>query len=115
MLWKRGNWVELPRADVQLQEKLGEGAFGEAYKGLVRIGREFKLCAVKRLKGEKVLGFHRAKNRQLLAYTQTVTADFSVERLYKNNQGNIQKCKTLGCAVSVSLVMLHIRSIVWPR
>lgn len=114
MLWKRGNWVELPRADVQLQEKLGEGAFGEAYKGLVRIGREFKLCAVKRLKGEEFLGFHRAKNRQLLTYTQTITADFSVGRLYKIIKV-IQKCKTLGCAASVSIVILHLRSIVWPR
>ena len=33
----RGDWVEIRRSDITLQEKLGEGAFGEAYKGLVRM------------------------------------------------------------------------------
>ncbi|KAJ7337779.1 hypothetical protein OS493_007935 [Desmophyllum pertusum] len=31
-LWMRGDWNEIPRSDLKLQEKLGEGAFGEAYK-----------------------------------------------------------------------------------
>ena len=41
-----GGWAEIPRSDVTLQDKLGEGAFGEVYKGLVRTGelvRAFKV------------------------------------------------------------------------
>ena len=53
MLWKRGNWLELPRSDVQILEKLGEGAFGEAFKGRVRINGQVKPCAIKRLKGNE--------------------------------------------------------------
>ena len=53
MLWKRGSWLEIPRSDVQLLEKLGEGAFGEAFKGRVRINGQVKLCAIKRLKGNE--------------------------------------------------------------
>ena len=48
---KVGDWVEIPRSDVTLQDKLGEGAFGEVYKGLVRIGEQVRACAVKKLKG----------------------------------------------------------------
>ena len=48
----RGNWVEIRRSDITLQEKLGEGAFGEAYKGLVRMDGNVRECAVKKLKGE---------------------------------------------------------------
>ena len=51
-LWMRGDWVEIPRSDITLKEKLGEGAFGEAYKGLVRMDGKVKECAVKKLKGE---------------------------------------------------------------
>ncbi|XP_022787755.1 angiopoietin-1 receptor-like [Stylophora pistillata] len=45
-----GNWVEIPGSDVTLQDKLGEGAFGEVYKGLVRLGGQERACAVKKLK-----------------------------------------------------------------
>ena len=48
----RGDWVEIRRSDITLQEKLGEGAFGEAYKGLVRMDGKVRECAVKRLKGK---------------------------------------------------------------
>lgn len=47
----RGDWVEICRSDITLQEKLGEGAFGEAYKGLVRKDGKLRECAVKKLKG----------------------------------------------------------------
>lgn len=47
----RGDWVEIRRSDITLQEKLGEGAFGEAYKGLVRMDGKLRECAVKKLKG----------------------------------------------------------------
>ncbi|XP_022795156.1 inactive tyrosine-protein kinase transmembrane receptor ROR1-like isoform X1 [Stylophora pistillata] len=50
------NWVEIPRTDVTLKEKLGEGVYGEVYKGLVRVGGQVRACAVKRIKenaGEK--------------------------------------------------------------
>jgi len=50
-LWMRGDWVEIRRSDITLQEKLGEGAFGEAYKGLVRMDGKLRECAVKKLKG----------------------------------------------------------------
>ena len=50
-LWMRGDWREFPRSDIKLQEKLGEGAFGEVYKGLVQIDGEMTPCAVKKLKG----------------------------------------------------------------
>ncbi|KAJ7382832.1 hypothetical protein OS493_032467 [Desmophyllum pertusum] len=49
-LWMRGDWLEIPRSDLTLQEKLGEGAFGEVYKGLVRIDGQLRQCAVKKLK-----------------------------------------------------------------
>jgi len=49
-LWMRGDWREFPRSDIKLQEKLGEGAFGEVYKGLVQIDGEMTPCAVKKLK-----------------------------------------------------------------
>lgn len=47
----QGNWLELPGTAITLQEKLGEGAFGEAYKGLVQIDGQWRTCAVKKLKG----------------------------------------------------------------
>ncbi|XP_020610299.1 fibroblast growth factor receptor 2-like [Orbicella faveolata] len=50
MFWVRGDWLELPRSDITLQDKLGEGAFGEAYKGLVRVNGQWRQCAVKKLK-----------------------------------------------------------------
>lgn len=49
----RGDWLEIPRSDLTLQEKLGEGAFGEVYKGLVRIDGQLRQCAVKKLKGKE--------------------------------------------------------------
>ena len=52
MLWKRGNWLGIPRSDIQLKDKLGEGAFGEVFKGVVRIKGQFKNYAVKKLKGK---------------------------------------------------------------
>ena len=51
MLGKRGNWIELPRSAVEFKEKLGEGAFGEVFKGEVRIRGKFRNCAIKKLKG----------------------------------------------------------------
>ncbi|XP_073230384.1 uncharacterized protein [Porites lutea] len=50
VLGERGYWFELPRSAVEFKEKLGEGAFGEVFKGVVRIGGQFKNCAVKKLK-----------------------------------------------------------------
>lgn len=49
-MWVQGDWIELPRADVKLKEKLGEGAFGEVYKGEVQIDGEKLPCAVKKVK-----------------------------------------------------------------
>ncbi|XP_078383581.1 uncharacterized protein LOC144666103 isoform X2 [Oculina patagonica] len=50
MRFTGGDWLELPTSNIQLQEKLGEGAFGEAYKGLVRTNGQWQKCAVKKLK-----------------------------------------------------------------
>lgn len=47
------HWVEIPRTNVTLQEKLGEGAFGEVYKGVVRMGGQVRACAIKTVKGKK--------------------------------------------------------------
>lgn len=52
VFWKRKEWRELSQADVDVQEKIGEGAFGMVYKGLVRIDGESRSCAVKMLKGK---------------------------------------------------------------
>ena len=49
---KVGDCAEIPRSDVTLQDKLGEGAFGEVYKGLVRMGELVRACTVKKLKGK---------------------------------------------------------------
>ena len=45
---KVGDWAEIPRSDITLQDKLGEGAFGEVCKGLVRMGELVRACAVKK-------------------------------------------------------------------
>ena len=49
-----------------MQEKIGEGAFGMVYKGLVRIDGESRSCALKMLKGKWKLEeiFHRLKDNQ---------------------------------------------------
>ena len=49
-----GDWLEIPSSNITLQEKLGEGAFGEVYKGLVGIDGKSRQCAVKKLKGKGV-------------------------------------------------------------
>ena len=51
----RGDWVEIRKSDITLQEKLGEGAFGEAYGGLVQIDGKVRECAVKKLKGKQII------------------------------------------------------------
>ena len=51
-MWVQGDWIELPRTDVKLKEELGEGAFGEVYKGEVQIDGEKLPCAVKKVKGK---------------------------------------------------------------
>ncbi|CAH3174957.1 unnamed protein product [Porites lobata] len=50
VLGKRGNWIELPRSAVEFKEKLGEGAFGEVFKGVVTISGKLRNCAIKKLK-----------------------------------------------------------------
>ena len=52
VIGERGNWIELPRSAVEFKEKLGEGAFGEVFKGEVRISGRFTICAIKKLKGK---------------------------------------------------------------
>ena len=47
----RRNWEEIRRSDVILQDKLGEGAFGEVFKGVVCIKGNARACAIKKLKG----------------------------------------------------------------
>ena len=44
--------LNYPDPRSEFKEKLGEGAFGEVFKGVVRIGGQFKNCAVKKLKGK---------------------------------------------------------------
>ena len=51
MSGKRGNWIELPTSAVEFKEKLGEGAFGEVFKGVVTISGKFRSSAIKKLKG----------------------------------------------------------------
>ena len=51
---KVGDWLEITPSDVKLQDKLGQGAFGEAYRGLVRVDKQWRKCAVKKLKGKEV-------------------------------------------------------------
>ena len=52
---KSGDWLEITPSDVTLQDKLGQGAFVEAYRGLVWVDKQWRKCAVKKLKGKKVL------------------------------------------------------------
>lgn len=52
VLGERGYWFELPRSAVEFKEKLAEGEFSEVFKGVVRIGEQFKNCAVKKPKGK---------------------------------------------------------------
>ena len=51
---KGGDWLEINPSDVKLQDKLGQGAFAEAYSGLVRVDKQWRKCAVKKLKGKEV-------------------------------------------------------------
>ena len=50
-----GDWLELLPSDIHIQEKLGEGAFGIACKGLVRTSGQWQKCAVKKLKGNELM------------------------------------------------------------
>ena len=50
----QGDWVELERSEVKLDDMLGEGAFGEVYRGEVQIDGEKRPCAVKKVKGKIV-------------------------------------------------------------
>ena len=52
VFWTRKDWRELPQSDVEFEEKIGEGAFGQVYRGLVQIDGQSKSCAVKMLKGK---------------------------------------------------------------
>jgi len=61
-LWMRGDWREFPRSNIKLQEKLGEGAFGEVYNGLVQTDGEVIPCAVKKLKANATV----MENRDLI-------------------------------------------------
>ena len=51
-MWAWSEWVELPREDVRKENKIGGGQFGVVYKGTVKIGNEFRPCAVKTLSGK---------------------------------------------------------------
>ena len=66
----KGNWVEICRSDITLEEKLGEGAFGEAYKGLVRMDGKVRECAMKKLKG-KDYELSICQSRKRLVYLLT--------------------------------------------
>lgn len=70
----RGDWVEIRRSDITLQEKLGEGAFGEAYKGLVRMDGKLRECAVKKLKG-KDSELSICQSRKCAGFTHDRTED----------------------------------------
>ena len=50
--WSWLDWLELPRTNVRQDIKLGEGQFGVVYKGMVKIGSEWRPCAVKILRGK---------------------------------------------------------------
>ena len=47
----KGGWNEFPRSHIQLEVKLGQGAFGEVYRGELKNETEIIACAVKKLKG----------------------------------------------------------------
>ena len=51
-MWEWSDWLELPRTDVRKENKLGEGQFGVVYRGMVKIGSEWRPCAVKILLGK---------------------------------------------------------------
>lgn len=44
--------LEIDRMNIKLLEKLGEGAFGVVFKGLLSVDNTFKPVAVKMLKGK---------------------------------------------------------------
>ncbi|XP_068706399.1 tyrosine kinase receptor Cad96Ca-like [Montipora foliosa] len=46
----KGGWNEFPRSHIQLEVKLGQGAFGEVYRGELKNETEIIACAVKKLK-----------------------------------------------------------------
>ena len=86
----RGDWVEIRRSDITLKEKLGEGAFGEAFKGWVRMDGKIRECAVKKLKGKdsdlsicqsrkcSSLPFDRAEGIESLFFETTLPKDFKI-------------------------------------
>ncbi|XP_068735923.1 uncharacterized protein [Montipora capricornis] len=46
----KGGWREFPRLHIHLEVKLGEGAFGEVYKGELKNEKGVIACAVKKVK-----------------------------------------------------------------
>ncbi|KXJ11150.1 hypothetical protein AC249_AIPGENE4611 [Exaiptasia diaphana] len=62
-----GKWWEIPRESLQLQEKLGSGAFGMVQKAQLRVENAVMTCAVKMLqikKKERERGREREGERE---------------------------------------------------
>ena len=51
-MWEWSDWPELPRTEVNIGNQLREGQFGVVYRGTVKIGNEWRPCAVKKFKGK---------------------------------------------------------------
>ena len=107
-MWEWTDWLELPKTDVREENQLGKGQFAVVYKGKVKIGNEWRPCAVKKLLGK--LTFQRLILASL-SYEMKLTNSVSSTPCNKAKAHidfiNLVARERLNCVLSNLIVYLH--------